>query len=110
MIHLFDLVIAAQPSLSDEAMAKLALHAAAIAGFIRLIVMALRSPFLGFLWTKIPVAVRPLVLLLLGALAAAFDSIALGTPVAEAFFAAVGGLFGAIGSHEVQQRIVPKKR
>lgn len=110
MITILDVVAAAEPAISQDALGTLALHAAAIAGFIRLAVSLLRSPLLGIVWGRVPPAVRPLVLLLLGALAAAFDSIALGTPVLEALFSALGGVGAAISSHEVQERVTKRKK
>jgi hypothetical protein len=102
--------VVADAPITNDAMKQLAIHAAAIAGFIRLVVLALRSPFLGVFWSRIPVPVRPVVLVLLGAVAAAFDSIALGTPIIESFFSAIGGIFGAVGSHEMQDRVIGKKK
>lgn len=97
------------PSADKALLAKLAVHAAAVAGFIRLIVWGLKSPLLSFIWLKVPVAARPAVLLALGALAAAFDSIALGTPVHEAVFVAFGGVIGAVWSHESQDSVTGAK-
>lgn len=110
MLTALSFLAAAEPAITQDALAKLALHAAAIAGFIRVVVMLLRSPFLGVVWGRVPPGVRPLVLLLLGALAAAFDSVALGTPVAEAIFAALGGVGAAISTHEVQERVTGKRK
>ncbi len=102
-------ILADIPSADKALLAKLAVHAAAVAGFIRLIVWGLKSPLLSFIWLKVPVAARPAVLLALGALAAAFDAIALGTPVHEAVFVAFGGVIGAGGSHESQDSVTGAK-
>jgi hypothetical protein len=111
---LFSLVMSQAPAAADlakdpELLAKLALHAAAIAAFIRLAVKVLRSPLLAFVWVKIPKPVRPLVLVVLGLLAAVFDHLALGAPIGEAIFAAFGGVMGAVSSHEIQNRVKPPK-
>lgn len=102
-------ILADIPSADQALLAKLAVHAAAIAGFIRLLVWALKSPMLSFIWIKVPVAARPALLILLGALAAAFDAVGLGTPVHEAIFAAFGGVFGAVWSHESQDAVTGAK-
>lgn len=101
--------LAIQSPSDPDLLAKLAIHAAAIAGVLRLVIAALRSPLLGLIWLRVPKAVRPLVILALGVVAAVFDNLALGTPLLEAVFAALGGIGGAISSHEVQNRILPKK-
>lgn len=101
--------LAIQSPADPDLLAKLAIHAAAIAGVLRLVIAALRSPVLGLIWLRVPKAVRPLVILALGVVAAVFDNLALGTPLLEAVFAALGGIGGAISSHEVQNRILPKK-
>lgn len=111
LTHILSLASAAAEPLASnpDLLAKLALHAAAIAGVLRLVIAALRSPLLGLIWLRVPKAVRPLVILALGVVAAVFDNLALGTPLLEAVFAALGGIGGAISSHEVQNRVLAKK-
>jgi len=111
-LPLLSLIMTEAPTVSEpvnETMTKLALHAATIAVFIRGAVSILRSPFLAFVWLKVPVPARPLVLVALGALAATFDHLATGEPIMSAVFAAVGGIGGAISSHEIQNRVSPPK-
>lgn len=93
----------------DVLLAKLAVHAAAVAAFIRLAVRFLRSPLAAIVWVKVPVAARPAVLVALGLIAAVFDHVALGSSFQEALFAALGGVMGAVSSHEIQQRVKPPK-
>ena len=102
-------ILADIPSADKAVLAKLAAHAAVIAGFIRLVVWGLKSPLFAVVWLKVPVAARPAVILALGALAAAFDAIALGTPVHEAVFVAFGGVIGAVWSHESQDSVTGAK-
>lgn len=90
-------------------LAEIALHAAAIAAAIRLIVRLARSPLLGFAWNAVPVRLRPLVLLLLGALATALEALAAGRPWTEALFIGLGGVGGAVTSHEMQARSLPPR-
>ena len=99
---------AAKPADADL-LKQLAIHAAGIAIFIRAGIALLRSPFLFLVWGKVPAPARVAVLMLLGALAAAFDHIALGTPPFEALSGAVIGLFGVVGGHEMGKRVVPRK-
>lgn len=83
----------------------LAMHAAAIAGLIRGAVAALRSPSLAFVWEDVPLRFRPLLIVALGGVAAVFDHVALGEGWASAVFAAVGGVLGAVTSHEFGGRM-----
>jgi hypothetical protein len=95
-------VLAAEPDAAtaaavvDPKLARIALHATAIAGALRLIVLLLKSPLAGLVWMRFPLIVKAIIIAVLTALAVAFDSIALGTPVFEALFTALGGVVGGI--------------
>lgn len=88
---------------------QLVLHAAGIAVFIRAVIALLKSPVLGVMWGKVPEPARVAVLVVLGAVAVAFDNLALGTPLADAFLGAFMGLFGVVGGHEMTKRVLPRK-
>jgi hypothetical protein len=94
---------------STDALQQLAIHAAGIAVFIRGVIALLRSPLLGLVWGKVPEPARVAVLLLLGAIAVAFDHVAVGTPLLEAFASAFVGLFGVVGGHEMAKRVIPPR-
>lgn len=94
----------------DPKLLQITAHAAGIAVAIRGIVAILKSPIGGLFWLKVPVAVRLLVLAALCALAVGFESLAAGRPVLEAIFVAIGGLGGAITTHELQDRLLPGPR
>ena len=87
----------------------LAGQAIGIAALVRLIIWAIRTPRLPFipnLWDKVPVNLRPFLLGALGLIAVAVEHIGMGQSVLDSVIAAAGGVFGAVGSHEVQNRVV----
>lgn len=88
---------------------QLALHAAGFAATIRLLIGLLRSPIGGAVWLWIPLQLRPFVVLLLGALAAIFDHLALGQSVIDSIAAGLGGSMIASGSHSMQSAVTNEK-
>jgi hypothetical protein len=94
----------------DPKLAEIAAHAAGIAVAIRGIVALLRSPVGGLVWLRLPVQVRLLALAVLCGVAVGFEALAAGRTIPEAIFVAIGGLGGAVTTHEIQERIKPARR
>lgn len=93
---------------ADPLLVDLAAHAGVIAIVIRTIVRALRSPMFANVWERVPVRHRPFLLVGLGLAAMLFERVALGETWSQAIFVALGGVGGAVTSHEVQSRVTPR--
>lgn len=93
---------------ADNVLQMLALHAGTIAVIIRALVRLARSATFGNVWDRVPVRYRPAVLVGLGLAAVAFERVALGESWEQAIFVAVGGVGGAVTSHEMQERAAAK--
>lgn len=102
--------VAAQAPAVDPKLLNIAAHAAGIAVAIRGLVALLKSPIGGLLWLKVPTPVRLLVLAVLCAIAVGAESLAVGKPLAEAIFVAIGGLGAAITTREIQASLTAKRR
>ena len=77
---------------------------------IRLVVSLARSERLGSVWGKASMGTRLAALAGLTAAAAAADSLATGATPRDAALTAVGGLFAAVATHEMQARAMPAKK
>lgn len=80
-----------------------------VAGLLRGLIWLLRQPMLGALWQRLPLAARMGALGLFTAGAAAADAVATGVNWPTAVMTAIFGASGAIASHELQTRVVPRK-
>lgn len=125
-ILLFALVLCATPALAQDAfphlpkdldpVAELFKNAGAVAAILWLIIRVLKSPALAVIpgvgkWTKLSPRAKAAVLVVLGCVATAFQTIALGTPPLEAFLQAFTGLGIATTTQEVVvDRIVKNGR
>ena len=98
---------AAASNEAEALLLRMTTHAATIAVLIRAGVKFARSPFAGAIWSRAPVGARPAILAALGVCAVVFEHVALGTTWSESIFVAVGGVGGAVTSHEFQERIKP---
>lgn len=96
------------PAPTPDLLATLAVHAGTIAVLIRGTVRVLRTDLLGDVWHKVPLKYRPVVLVGLGAAAVVFEHVALGESWEQAIFVALGGVGGAVTSHEMQERVTAK--
>lgn len=85
-------------------------RAAGGAMLLRALVPFLRSPFGKGLWEKIPTSARSFVLLGLALVLGIADHLATGNALDASIFAALGAFMGAVSSHEVTQRLVPKPK
>ena len=83
----------------------LAAHAASITVILRAIVSFLRSDLSGALWEQVPKRWRPLAFAALGLFAVVVENVAFGLPIADSIFVAIGGVGGAVTSHEFGSRL-----